>query len=38
VPGWHNKLAATLLRSLPEPLVRSVIGRASKKYVLDAKS
>jgi uncharacterized protein len=38
VPGWHNKVAATLLQSLPQGLVRSVIGSASKKYVLDAKS
>lgn len=32
IPGWHNRLAAALMRGLPEPLVRWVIGRASAKY------
>ena len=35
VPGWHNKLAATLLRGLPEPLVRRLIAAGSAKYHLD---
>ncbi len=35
VPGWHNKLAAGLMRGLPEPLVRSIIGAGSAKYRLD---
>jgi hypothetical protein len=32
IPGWQNRLAATLMRGLPEPLVRWVIGKASAKY------
>jgi hypothetical protein len=36
VPGLHNKLAAFLLRYLPEPLVIAVIQRASAKYHLEA--
>jgi short-subunit dehydrogenase len=35
VPGWHNKLAATMLRGLPEPLVRRIIAAGSAKYHLD---
>jgi len=35
VPGWHNKLAAALLRGLPEPLVRRLIAAGSAKYHLD---
>jgi len=35
VPGWHNQLAAALLRYLPEPLVRSAIMAGSKKYHLE---
>ena len=35
VPGWHNKLAAILMRTLPEPLVRAVIAAGSAKYHLD---
>jgi len=35
VPGWHNKLAAALLRGLPEPLVRRIIAAGSAKYHLD---
>ena len=35
VPGWHNKVAATLLRTLPEPLVRRIIAAGSAKYHLD---
>ena len=34
VPGWHNKLAVGLMRGLPEPLVRAVIGAGSAKYHL----
>jgi hypothetical protein len=36
VPGWHNKLAAGLLRYLPQSLVRAVIQAGSAKYHLDA--
>ena len=32
IPGWQNRLAAALMRGLPEPLVRRVIARASSKY------
>ncbi|HEY1447728.1 MAG TPA: SDR family NAD(P)-dependent oxidoreductase [Caulobacteraceae bacterium] len=35
VPGWHNKLAAGLLRYLPQSLVRAVIQAGSAKYHLD---
>jgi short-subunit dehydrogenase len=35
VPGWHNQLAALLMRSLPEPVVRSIIAAGSAKYHLD---
>ena len=35
IPGWHNKLAAALLRGLPEPLVRRIIAAGSAKYHLD---
>jgi short-subunit dehydrogenase len=35
IPGWHNRLAAALLRGLPEPLVRRVISAGSAKYRLD---
>ena len=35
VPGWHNKVAATMLRGLPEPLVRRIIAAGSAKYRLD---
>jgi short-subunit dehydrogenase len=34
VPGLHNKIAAALLRYLPEPLVIAVLRRASAKYHL----
>ena len=36
VPGWHNKLAAALLRYLPESLVKAVIRAGSAKYHLVA--
>jgi hypothetical protein len=35
IPGWHNKVAAALLRGLPEPLVRRIIAAGSAKYHLD---
>ena len=35
VPGWHNKVAAAMLRGLPEPLVRRIIAAGSAKYHLD---
>jgi uncharacterized protein len=35
IPGWHNRLAAMLLRGLPEPLVRRIIAAGSAKYHLD---
>lgn len=35
IPGWHNKLAAVLLRHLPEGLVKAVIAAGSKRYHLD---
>ena len=35
IPGWHNRLAAMMLRALPEPLVRSIIAAGSAKYHLD---
>jgi len=34
IPGWHNKLSVFLMRALPEPLVRAIIGAGSKKYHL----
>ena len=34
VPGWHNKLAVGLMRGLPEPIVRAIIGAGSAKYHL----
>jgi short-subunit dehydrogenase len=35
IPGWHNRAAAVLLRTLPEPLVRRIIAAGSAKYHLD---
>jgi short-subunit dehydrogenase len=35
IPGWHNRVAATLLRGLPEPLVRSIVAAGSAKYHLE---
>ncbi len=35
VPGLHNQIAAALMRYLPEPLVATVINRASAKYHLE---
>ena len=36
VPGWHNQLAAALLRYLPQGLVRAAIRAGSAKYHLEA--
>jgi short-subunit dehydrogenase len=36
VPGWHNAVAATLLRYLPEGLVRVLLMKGSAKYHLAA--
>jgi short-subunit dehydrogenase len=36
VPGWHNKVAAALLRYLPESLVKALIHAGSAKYHLEA--
>lgn len=35
IPGWHNRVAALMLRGLPEPLVRSIVAAGSAKYHLD---
>ena len=35
IPGWHNRVAAMLLRGLPEPVVRRVVAAGSAKYRLD---
>ncbi len=35
VPGWHNKLAALVLRYMPEPLVIAAVRAGSAKYHLD---
>jgi short-subunit dehydrogenase len=34
-PGWHNKVAAALMKTLPEPLVRALIAAGSAKYHLE---
>jgi hypothetical protein len=36
IPGWHNVVAAALLRYLPESLVTAVVRAGSAKYHLDA--
>lgn len=36
IPGWQNRVAAVLMRALPEPLVRAIIGAGSAKYHLEA--
>ncbi len=36
IPGWHNKLAAFLLRHLPEAWVKAVIAIGAKRYHLEA--
>ncbi|MBU1375454.1 MAG: SDR family NAD(P)-dependent oxidoreductase [Alphaproteobacteria bacterium] len=35
IPGWHNALAASLMRALPAGLVRAILMRASAKYHLE---
>jgi short-subunit dehydrogenase len=32
VPGWHNRLAVSLMRGLPEALVRSIINAGAARY------
>ena len=34
VPGLHNKIAATILRYVPQPLLIAILSRASAKYHL----
>ncbi len=36
VPGWHNQVAAILLRYLPEPWVSAAVRAGSAKYHLEA--
>ncbi len=35
IPGWHNQLAAFLLRYLPRPLVEAAVRRGAAKYHLE---
>jgi short-subunit dehydrogenase len=35
VPGWRNQLAAALMKTLPESLVRAIIAAGSAKYHLE---
>ena len=35
VPGFHNKVAAVLMKTLPEPVVRALIAAGSAKYHLE---
>ncbi len=35
IPGWHNRLAAFLLRALPEPLVSALIRRGARRYQIE---
>lgn len=35
IPGLHNKIAAMVLRHMPEPLLIAVLSRASAKYHLE---
>jgi short-subunit dehydrogenase len=35
VPGWHNKLAAGILRYMPETLIKAAVRAGSAKYHLD---
>jgi short-subunit dehydrogenase len=37
VPGWHNRLAVALMRTLPEPLVRGAINAGAAKFRLPPK-
>ena len=36
VPGLHNKIAAVILRHMPQPLLIAILSRASAKYHLEA--
>jgi hypothetical protein len=36
IPGWHNVVAAALLRYLPQGLVRAAVRAGSAKYHLEA--
>jgi short-subunit dehydrogenase len=36
VPGLHNKIAAAVLRYMPQPLLIAILSRASAKYHLEA--
>ena len=35
IPGWHNRLAVALMRTLPESLVRTLIDKGAAKYRLE---
>lgn len=35
IPGWWNRLAAMLMRGLPNPIVRGIIAAGSAKYHLE---
>lgn len=34
IPGWHNRLAVFLMRTLPEPVVSALVRRGAAKYQL----
>jgi short-subunit dehydrogenase len=34
IPGWHNRVAAALMRALPEDLVRAAVNAGAAKYRL----
>jgi hypothetical protein len=36
IPGWQNRLSAILMKTLPEPVLRSIIAAGSAKYHLDS--
>ncbi|MBA3811227.1 MAG: SDR family NAD(P)-dependent oxidoreductase [Caulobacteraceae bacterium] len=38
VPGWHNKIAAALLRYLPDSLVKAVVRAGAEKYHLEGQA
>ena len=35
IPGWRNRLAVALMRTLPEPLVRRVIDAGAARYLVE---
>ena len=35
IPGWHNRLAAFVLRALPGPLVAAAVRAGSAKYLIE---